>query len=118
VIHWADKLARAALLAFAFPVRGATDTVARLSLRSRALLEELLLLARLIVVIAVVLLPLSLLRRLRRLLLRLRRCRLRLLHLRLLAGLPILLARSILAAPAPAAMPLSWRLGRLTVVRR
>ena len=69
------------------------------------------------------LLPVLLMRRLGRLQLGLllgRLSRLRLLHLllRLLALLSIGLVRSILAAPAPAAMSLIWRLRRLTVVRR
>ncbi|HEV8494645.1 MAG TPA: hypothetical protein VGR76_20370 [Candidatus Angelobacter sp.] len=117
MVHWTDKLARTALLALAFAVCRAADAVAWLRLRGRAFLEELLFLSLLIVVM--VLLPLLLLRRLGRLLLGLRLGLLwLLLHLLRLAGLPILLARSILATSAPAAMPLSWRLRSLTVVRR
>ena len=88
------------------------DAVAGLNLLIRTLLEEFLLLARLILV----LLSLPVLRWLRGLLLGLR-LRRRCLHLRLLARLRTLLARSILTTPAPAAMSLSWRLHRLTIVR-
>jgi len=100
---------------------GTSNAVARLGLLVpiTVLLEELLLFSLLIIML--LLLPMPLLRRL----LCLRRLRLRRrlwsLHLRLLARLPWLsigLARSVLAAPAPAAMPLRWRLRRLTVVRR
>ena len=117
VIHGAHKLARASLFSFAFTaaVIGASEVVARLGLLAAVFLEKLLLLPLLIVM---GLLPmLLLLRRLLCLLLRLR-WGLGSLHLRLLALMAILLARSVLAAPAPAAMPLRWRLRRLTVVRR
>jgi hypothetical protein len=115
VVHGTDKLARAALFTLALAVLGIRDAVAGLRRRAGAFLEKFLLFARLILVLLV----LSMLRRLGgRLRLRRRRSLLRLLHLGLLALLRILLTRSIFTAPAPAAMPWSWRLRRLTVVRR
>jgi hypothetical protein len=121
VIHGTYELTRTSLLALALAaVVGTSNAVARLGLLVpiTVLLEELLLFSLLIMML--LLLPMLLLRRLLCLGLRLRRG-LRSLHLRLLARLPWLsigLARSVLAAPAPAAMPLRWRLRRLTVVRR
>ena len=114
VIHGTDKLARAALFALALAVLGVRDAIAGLRRRAGAFLEKFLLFTRLILVLLV--LPMR--RRLGRLRLRRLRSLLWLLYLRLRALLCILLARSILAAPAPAAMPWSWRLRRLTVVRR
>jgi hypothetical protein len=118
MVHGTYKFTRTALFALSLlVVRGTANAVARLRLQTGTFREKLLLFPRLILVM--VLLPLLLLGRLlrlrRRLLLRLLRLHLR---LRLLARLAILLARSVLAAPAPAAMPLIWRLRRLTVVRR
>jgi hypothetical protein len=107
VIHGTHKLARSTLLALALALSGPVDAVARLRLGGRSLLEELLLLPRLVLVS----LGRSLLGRLRRRLLLGRRLQ----HLGLLGLRRALLARLVLAAAAAAAMPLRRR---LTIVRR
>jgi hypothetical protein len=108
VVHGTDKSARTLLPSSAFALRRPADAVPRLQWGSRALLEEFLLLAALVLVDKLVLHGL---RRMRRLGMRL------LLHrpLRLLRLHPGLLAGLVLAAPAAAPMPMRLH---LTVVRR
>ena len=111
VVHGTDKCAGAFLPASALALRRAGDAVAELRRRSRAFLEEFLLLSALVLVGRPVLRRMRGMRWMRRLRQRrFLRLRLRLwsLHTSLLAGL-------VLAAAATAPMPMRLR---LTVVRR
>jgi hypothetical protein len=107
VVHGTDKFAGPSLLVFTLALR-AVNAVAGLGRRRGALLEEFLLLARLVLV------WLSLLLLRRGLLYLLLGLLLRLLHLARLSLRRTLLARLVFAAATAAAMPLRRR---LTVVR-